>query len=182
MNKEIELKAHVENYKSVKKILSEKYGTPVEIHKDDIYYIYKQAGDSYRGQPVRLRVENGKNVVTLKQKSIKDGIELNNELEFGVDNGESFIKYMQLTGARKWVVKTKNGWKYKSSENGYEAVIELCEVSNLGWYLEIEIVIESPDNVQITESKLKIKDILNSAGISEDQIESRYYSDMLLEK
>ncbi|HAK44404.1 MAG TPA: class IV adenylate cyclase [Spirochaeta sp.] len=179
MNKEIELKAWVEQPEIVRTKLESLYGRPQPLEKDDIYYIYRHNTLPEWGQPVRLRTENGINVVTLKQKSVSNGIECNNELEFEVDKPENFIKYMQLTGADAWLTKKKRGWKFAADVNGHEAVIELCEVLTLGWFLEIEIVLSTDNNDRIAESKAQIMKILNSAGVSEDRIESRFYSELL---
>ena len=111
-----------------------------------------------------------------------EGIEVNDELEFMVDDGGNFLRFLKLTGAKEWVAKKKRGWKFVSTEADDDAVIELCEVSSLGWFLEIEIVIDEPDKKKIGEAKLKIRNILRSVGISEDRIEPRYYSEMLIKK
>ncbi|MDC7225530.1 MAG: class IV adenylate cyclase [Spirochaetales bacterium] len=179
MNKEIELKAHVYEPEAVKMRLESLYGAAEAVSKDDIYYIYRTEIDNGRGQPVRLRSENGRNVVTLKQKSVEHGIEVNNELEFGVDIPENFIKYLQLTGADEWLTKKKRGWKFTSDYDRKAAVIELCEITGLGWFLEIEIVLQDPDKQQIDGAEREILSILKKAGIPEDRIEPRYYSEML---
>lgn len=178
MNKEIELKARVNEPEKTKKLLESLYGEAENILKDDIYYIYRNIGTEH-GQPVRLRSENNKNVVTLKQKSVANGVEINDELEFEVDNPENFLKYMQLTGAEQWLTKKKRGWKFDSDTDAGQAVIELCEVIGLGWFLEIEIVIESPEQDQIEKAMNTIHKILEAAEISSDKIEPRYYSEML---
>jgi adenylate cyclase class IV len=61
-----------------------------------------------------------------------------------------------------------------------KAVIELCEVSRLGWFIEIEIVVKSPDDKLIAAAEIQILDILKTAGIPREKIEPQYYSDMLL--
>ena len=182
MNKEIELKARVNDPVEMRSMMDKLYGGGKDISKEDIYYLYGNIpGQSSedRSQPVRLRTENDENVVTLKRKSVDDGIEMNDELEFGVDDQQAFLKFLQLTGASEWLVKTKRGWKYSAEVNGFKAVIELCEVSTLGWFLEIEIVLSSPNDEQAAAAKDTLYNILNKAGLSERDIESRYYSDML---
>ncbi len=184
MNKEIELKAHVDNHQKLLKILTEKYGQPQNISKNDIYYRYGLEERSLPIQPVRLRDENGEYTVNLKRKSVENGIESNEELEFRLEEGEDFIAFMELTGAVRWYNKTKNGWKFTKSveliPGVFEtAVIELCEVSSLGWFLEIEIVLKSPAQTVFDSAKNKILEILKETGISENQIEPRLYSDML---
>ena len=156
MNKEIELKARVKDSAELKKRMERLYGVGEDISKDDIYYLYGNIpglNSEDRSQPVRLRTENDENVVTLKRKSVDAGIEMNDELEFSVDDQQAFLKFLQLTGASEWLVKTKRGWKFSAEVNGFKAVIELCEVSTLGWFLEIEIVLNSPGSVQAAKAR-----------------------------
>ena len=86
---------------------------------------------------------------------------------------------MKLTGAIEWITKNKTGWKYTTTTKAGVAVIELCEVSSIGWFLEIEIVINDPDDNLIAVAEQELHSILNSVGISRDCIEPRYYADLL---
>ena len=185
MNKEIELKAHIDEPGKLKEKLTELFGEPEILEKSDIYYMYESAGDDEQGQPVRLRSENGENIVTLKRKTYTDGIEINDELEFNVDNPENFLKFLDLTGAKGWIKKSKKGWKFrvdKKDGNKDKTLAELCEVSSLGWFLEIETVIDSDDAERIRLAEKKIKMILKDSGVDSKRIEPRCYSDLLLEK
>lgn len=79
MNKEIELKAWVEAPDKIKHKLESLYGEAEDFIKNDIYYIYRNISDGLE-QAVRLRSESGGNVVTVKQKTLEDGVEINNEI------------------------------------------------------------------------------------------------------
>ena len=185
MNKEIELKAWVENPEKLRDFLTEIYGKPEVLDKSDIYYLYPKQDDAHFGQPVRLRKENGLNIVTLKKKSYVNGIEINDEIEFKVDEPENFLKFLELSGASSWIRKTKKGWKFKVNEENSSdgrTLIELCEVSTLGWFIEIETVVESPDQSQIEQAEARIRSVLKKSGVAEEKIEPRCYSDLLIEK
>lgn len=179
MNKEIELKAKVGDPEVFKELLEKKYGSCEPVKKDDIYYRYPQ------GQLVRLRRENNNNCITVKKKTVVNGIEVNDELEFNVDDGAGFLSFMKITGAQEYLNKIKKGCRFTSPEG---AVIELCEVSSLGWFVEIEKVISIPDDVSgkeaelsmIEDAKRVILGILSSIGIPESGLEHRYYSELLL--
>jgi len=179
MNKEIELKASVKEPGKLKNLLMDKYGEFILIDKNDIYYQYPS------GQLARLRRENSSACVTVKRKTMAGGIEVNDELEFHVDNGENFLSFMQLTGAEEYLSKIKKGYRFTSNEG---AVIELCEVSSLGWFIEIEKVVPVPEKEEgtayeinrIEEAKKLILGILDSLGIPESRLEHRYYSELLL--
>ena len=179
MNKEIELKARVENPEAVKKHLSDSYGVCELIKKYDIYYQYPS------GQLSRLRVEDGKNCVTLKRKKTENGIEINDELEFFVDDGEAFLEFLRMTGAVEYIRKIKTGYRYAAVAGDDAVTVELCEVSTLGWFIEIEKVIGG-SGAEITEDDIEyaqklILKVLHETGIPEQDIEKRYYSEMLLE-
>ncbi|MBI9106859.1 MAG: class IV adenylate cyclase [Spirochaetales bacterium] len=179
MNKEIELKAPVFDPDNLKGILIEKYGDYTSIDKDDIYYRYPS------GQLARLRKEGGSNCITVKKKTLAGGIEINDELEFRVDDGESFLSFMQITGAEEYLSKIKKGYRFLSEDG---AVIELCEVSNLGWFIEIEKVVPISEDQAgtraegrlIDDAKSVILGVLESLGIPESRLEHRYYSELLL--
>ncbi len=182
MNKEIELKARVTDPENLKTGLEQRYGDAVNFYKDDIYFLYKNIGGKAEGQAVRLRRTDGENIVTAKRKTLSNGIEINDELEFSVGDGEAFLDFLTMTGASEWVSKKKSGWRFTSGEGRLNAVIELCDVESLGWFIEIEVVLDTADADDLKAAELKIKSILAEMNISEDMIEPRYYSDMLLEK
>ncbi len=181
MNKEIELKARVSEPEALRELLEKEYGGWDRINKDDIYYRYPQA------QLVRLRRENDTNCITVKKKRVMNGIEVNDELEFNVDDGDGFLSFLQLTGAQEYLSKIKKGYRFTSGEG---AVIELCEVSSLGWFIEIEKVISIPQEFAGTESESRLIEdakkvilgILSNLGIPESRLEHRYYSELLLGK
>ena len=174
MNKEIELKAVVSEPEKIRVGLEKRYGKGTEIAKDDIYYLYPS------GQLVRLRREDGRNCITLKRKTVAGGIEVNDELEFHVDDGAGFLSFCGLTGASEYVSKIKTGFRFETAGG---VVIELCEVSSLGWFIEIEMVINPEEGTAgIDEAKESIMSVLKDLEIPEDRIEARSYSELLLEK
>ena len=178
MNKEIELKARVGEPEQLKMKLHEYYGESADFFKRDVYYRYPS------GQLVRLRDEGCGPLVTLKRKTVSRGIEVNDELEFGVSDGEKFLSYCILTGAEEYLRKTKRGCRFSG---GDRISIELCEVEPLGWFIEIEKVVEAsgegsiPDS-EILSAKNDILDILKKLGIGESALEPRFYSAMLLDR
>ena len=178
MNKEIELKARVDKPEETRLELERLFGIGKVISKSDVYF--RQPSE----QMVRLRTEENGCCVTVKRKQLSGGTEINDELEFHVDDPEAFAVFMKISGAEKLYRKSKKGWSYESAEAEGNAVIELCEVSDLGWFLEIEIVIK---NEEITEeiiegAKKALYRLLAAAGIPERMIETRFYSEMIMEK
>jgi predicted adenylyl cyclase CyaB len=58
---------------------------------------------------------------------------------------------------------------------------ELSEVEGLGWFIELEIIADNEDRETIEAGRGRLLSLLKSLGIGEEQIEERYYSDMLME-
>jgi adenylate cyclase class 2 len=191
---EIELKAHVQgNLQNIKRLLSEKAEYMCEFEKEDVYYFPPGPSDIPRSG-VRLRSESRilpdgaheKTVyVTYKTKEERDGIEINDEKEFEVRSSQcgpetAFNEFLKMAGLQPGFSKHKKGWAFSKDE----IKAELLEVEKLGWFLELEIVVndsevsECKDTV-IVEKKERLMEFLSDIGIEKGAIESRYYSEML---
>ena len=72
-----------------------------------------------------------------------------------------------------WIYDTKYG----------QALLELCRIPPLGNFLEIEILCEpkKQDNSKTAGIRNELLNILEKSGISKEQIENRFYSDLLKE-
>jgi adenylate cyclase class 2 len=194
---EIELKAHVpdnlQSIEALKILLSEKAEYLCEFEKEDTYYI--QAADSNIPKSgVRLRAESKifsdgaqeKNVcVTYKTKEVRDGIEINDEKEFEVRSSQCrpetvFDEFLKMMGLKQGFSKRKKGWAFSKDE----IKAELLEVEKLGWFLELEIVVNDVEVFEckdstIEEKKERLMKFLSDLCIEKSAIESRYYSEML---
>jgi adenylate cyclase class 2 len=181
MNWEIEIKAHISEPQQIEQKILQMGGQLIRsYHKVDQYFHMDVApGET---QDFRLRVDGDKALVTFKDKKLKDGLEMNREGEFSVSDPELFEAFMIRLGAHRFIEKRKRGkaFKYK------ELLLELSEVRDLGWFLEIEAVFHkdyethNPKFIQATEQKLFR--VLSSLGISKDAIEPRTYTQMLREQ
>ena len=180
---EVELKAHVDNRNFVIEKLTSFATYDASIKKEDTYWGRIVGGKKIQA---RVRKEVGssgkKNYFTYKQKELREGsdgieIEVNDEKEceiFDIAPVEAFFKDMQLD---IFLEKTKSviSWYFA------DAHIELCTVPPLGDFLEIEILSETSSESDIASCREKILSIFAMCGITEDKIESRYYSEMLRE-
>ncbi len=178
MKKEIEIKAHVSDPDKIRDRLKELYGDPEHIYKDDIYYKFKSSG-----KLVRLRDEGGITVITAKNKTLSGNTEVNDEIEFTVSDNEAFVRFLQLNEAESYIRKTKSGFKYLYGAGDKLITVELCEVTGLGWFIEIEKLVEinSADETSIEAARNDIYKVLSDSGIDETAIEKRFYTEMLLE-
>jgi adenylate cyclase class 2 len=197
MATEIELKAHVLDSETLKVLLCEKAEYSGAFEKEDTYWF----GTS--GMPLsRLRVRKEKRSLpdgsgesatfaTYKNKEVKDGIEINDELEFEVNPGPEFEEFLSKMGFKPGISKRKRGWAF--SHEGITA--ELTEVEGLGWFVELEILANGiyadgiyTDGIDtgnreeaVTEGRKKLLDFLAELGIEKEAIESRFYTEMLKE-
>jgi adenylate cyclase, class 2 len=194
---EIELKARVKdgarNVEALKRLLSEKAEYLYAFEKDDTYYFPSSPSNIPRSG-IRLRGESKTfpdgtvkkaAYVTYKAKEVRDGIEVNDEKEFEVRSSRYssivvFDEFLKLAGLGPGLSKHKRGWAFSKDEIN----AELLEVEKLGWFLEMEIVVDNveKDIMMIEEKKKRLMEFLSELGIEKDAIESRYYSEMLREQ
>jgi adenylate cyclase class 2 len=187
---EIELKAHVDNHLACKNQLDKLAGVGIAFSKDDAYWFLKTVA-ALPKSGLRIRREKAGNgertLVTYKTKERREGIEINDEHEFEVSDGDCFEELLVRLGLEKRTYKHKQGWSWNYS--GITA--ELAEVSgaanpaipakNLDWFLELEILAEDGADETVTAARQRLLELLEKAGIGEDYIESRYYSELLAE-
>ena len=138
---EIERKAWVKDLEGLRRALTERYGAPFEVEKEDRYYIepgVPHSADSLRSARVtRLRRENEKAIVTAKKRALHGATEVNHEIEFRVDDPVAFDAWIQeALGFEILVEKTKRAFVFRSDC----LTLELCHVKFLGWFLEVEFL------------------------------------------
>jgi adenylate cyclase class 2 len=136
---------------------------------------------------VRLREETNKPLrVNYKKKEIRSGqIEVNDEYEFtigaGLDKKEaekeklSFETFLSSAGFSPSMVKHKDTKRW----NFEDTLIEVSYVDKLGDFIEIEILSETADTERTIEAHKKLLRTLEKAGVPEENIETRYYSELL---
>lgn len=190
MATEIELKAHVANPDVVKRLLFINAEYLGAFEKFDTYW-YPESG-SFPGLPwsgIRVRKENttspdGKDkfsyLVTYKMKQRRDGIEINDEREFEVMSlrGRTdpvFEEFLVLVGMKLGNSKKKTGLAFFCE--GINA--ELAEVEGLGWFIELEILSENYTEEKYDKEKDRLLHFLDTLGISQEAIESKFYSELL---
>jgi len=192
---EIELKAHIDNSIDYIKRLTILAGEGLAFSKDDAYWF--APGLPVSGLPASgLRIRREKTgqsehtLITWKDKEKRDEIEVNDEHEFEVTSGDDFEELLVRLGLEKRIYKHKQGlsWQYQG------ITAELCEVSgsgnpeggenpgatkNLGWFLELEILAKDDSAEIITAARERLLSLLEQLGVGKENIESRYYSEML---
>jgi adenylate cyclase class 2 len=189
MMKEIEIKAHVDDPERVKNILSGIGRGEISFEKEDVYW--RAPPGTFPGLPpsgIRIRKEtewrNGEAVrrvlVTCKTGRIRDGIEINEELEFGVTDGESMGELLDLLGLKPAVRKHKRGraWIWEEDAGEPPVLAELLELEGLGWFIELEILCGEGEAAP-GRCRTRLLSLLEKTGIGTDRIETRPYTVML---
>ncbi|MCR5699639.1 MAG: class IV adenylate cyclase [Treponemataceae bacterium] len=183
---EIELKAHIDDVENVRKVLNGFATQKGRSFKRDKYYKISTSASTDGYEKVRVRTENGKTYLTFKQKTLMknpDGtsMEVNTESESEINTSETIELIFKSIGAVLSLEKTKDTehWIYTSGK--YEMHIELCNVGNLGNFLEIEVMSDKNDENTVNAIRELEMQILEKCGIGKDKIESKYYEQLLAE-
>ena len=175
MNWEIEIKAHIEDPAEVEKRILALGGTFKRTYtKADRYFAMPS-----QPQEFRLRLDGSTAIVTFKDKTRKDGLEMNREGEFTVSDPENFVALVARLGAELVIEKHKTGKAFVYED----LLLELSEVAGLGHFLEVEAVFEEnhqdkePEFIARTETRLY--GVLEALEIPKRAVEPRPYTQML---
>jgi adenylate cyclase class 2 len=183
---EIELKAWVDDPAAVKRTITQFARYNGAFTKDDAYWfparrapdaslpasgvrLRRETLDSGDGQPVQTTL------VTYKTKEVREGMEINDEREFAVSDGAAFEELLTRLGLSPGKTKQKRGWSW--SHEGI--TLELTEVTGLGWFAELELLTGTDSPEIAAAARKRLLALLQAAGIAEDRIEARYYTELL---
>ncbi len=188
MAKEIELKAHVYDFSlTLEKLrLNKHISNETFAHKLDVYYFNPLINQSFRVRQELLKSNDTliskETILTVKQKSITEGIEQNNEIEVELpyDNFKDTLTFFDSMGFNKTIRKSKTGYSFNFNKFEYPLHIELLEVNDLGWFFEIEFVIDESIDQNIINTLINnLYETLKIFDIPIENIEKRYYSQMI---
>jgi adenylate cyclase class 2 len=175
MTFEVELKARLRQPAVIKARAAE-LGTFVgESFKEDVYF--RRCGDTSRvpADRYRLRREGDKAVVTFKQIIRAGETEVNEEVEFEVNDAHAFFRFAERFGFEPFVVKRKKSQVYRVGRVN----VELNEVEHLGHFAEIEILCK--DEADVPAARAEIISLLSSLGLTDADLEPRRYIVMIQE-
>ena len=175
MATEVELKAWVEEPEAVRARVAARFEPEAEYTKEDVYYRLGHRDGDEAAVEFRLRLEEGRAIVTAKRKRVVNGVEINDEIEYTVSSEAEFERFAEYLGARVFARKRKVGERYRAGS----ATIELSEVERLGHFIEIEWLVEGEDEGEIRRAEEGVRRLLSELEIPEDKIEPRYYIDLL---
>ena len=178
LNSEIEIKAYVKNYESVINFLYQNAKFKKKYFKKDIYYAKEKSikeGNIKTSDCIRLRIEHGGYTFCSKERELIDGVEVNKEREIKVTKKRArfIINFLSsLQKYKEYVRKEKKGsaFIYKN------ALVEVSKIKNLGDFIEIEFL---NSNETIENQIIQLKSILSEIGISDKDIETEPYINLL---
>jgi adenylate cyclase class 2 len=171
MSIEVEIKAWVRNAAHVDAKLREVCRPLREYLKEDVYF--RGPGLDGKHRDVRIRHDDEEAICTFKDKSLRNGLEVNDETEFIVSDAEGLRKLLLALGCEEFLRKVKRGRAY-SYEN---LTVEVSDVEGLGRFIEVERIL--PDREEVAETEKEIRKFLHTVGIENGDIEPRPYLVML---
>jgi adenylate cyclase class 2 len=173
---EVELKARVADPEATRSAVESFADYIRDFDRRDAYF-HGHDWRANRGKKgFRIRVDDGKTVVTFKTKRAEGGIEINREREFEVSDPEAFGEFIARLDCEPFINKRKRGRAYRFGE----LTIELVEVDALGHFIEIEKLLADEEPRSIALAQGEIRSALSLAGIPESAIEGKSYSELLI--
>jgi adenylate cyclase class 2 len=137
-----------------------------EEHQRDTYFKMPER------ELLRVRVVDGGKAL-LGHKAIRDEANTEfDEVECGVGEGEVMMEILKRLGYREWITieKVRRTYRYR------DMTFELNRVRHLGDFVDMEIMTEDPGE------RGRIMAMIERLGYSEEDIEPRLYSELLVEK
>ena len=195
---EIELKAHVADRAAVIEALNGLARYLGAVQKEDCYYgrqggrkcrIRKETPFCAEGQPLPAEQADSKGgpgqarvYFTYKRKELRtDGsgaaLEVNDEKECLLSDAAALEAFLADNGFTLVLSKSKTvlGWLYQDIH------AELCRVPPLGDFLELETFSADRSQEAVAKARKALLALLEKTGIGQEQIEERYYSELLRE-
>jgi adenylate cyclase, class 2 len=138
---EVELKVKIPSLDPVRGRLQKKGAvSDGRVHEHDIYYNAPHRDFGQTDEAVRVRYTDDHAVVTYKGPKIKKfGLKAREELNFAVENGNTFETMLDRLG----FTKTLEVNKWRENFRLGTAMISLDTVDGLGTFAEIEVIAEN---------------------------------------
>ncbi len=143
------------------------------VDKKDLYW----GVDDQEQAMFRIRESREGVLLTRKSKEERsDGLEVNKEIEFTVEPDMRKVhSFFSSLGYIPLYRKEKHGWMWSVNH----LTIELVEVSTLGWYLEMEILLDEVADLSTDRALDELMRVRSALELDYVPLEGRYYSEML---
>ncbi|MEW5960222.1 MAG: class IV adenylate cyclase [Chloroflexota bacterium] len=170
---EVELKARLSQPARIESRAAELGTFQRATFKEDIYFKRRGEGASVPDDRFRLRREGEQAVVNFKHPVETGGLEVNEEVEFTVDDPHAFFQFADRFGFEPFVVKRKQARLFRIGR----AQVELNEVERLGHFIEIEILCDRGG--EVAAARIEIARLLNDLGLDAADLEPQLYIELL---
>ncbi len=173
--REVEIKAHAKDYLAVKAEIENRYGKGKDVRKVDHYF--RRPGEIK--QALRVRENNDHLEFTAKKnsKSMEGENNLEYEVELSLDQLDSSLMFFRALGFEDYFIKRKSGFEWNTGS----VHVELLEVNELGWFLEMESLLPFDcGESDIEKANKELHRLLKVFSLSEDDIEMKSYRFMIL--
>lgn len=170
---EVEIKARLNNPTKTEARAAKLGKFEKEVHKRDVYFRRRGDTDLVPTPRYRLRQVADQAIVTFKHRQLHEGVEVNEETEFEVDDCYNFFKFVDYLGFEPFVVKYKISRVYRLGR----ATVELNEVEYLGHFAEIEILCD--DRATVLIARTEVVRLMMRLGLSPTDPEPRSYLEMI---
>jgi len=174
---EIEVKASVDDPKQLERSLIEFGATPIGIETQaDTYYNAPYRDFGKTDEALRIRVEDGRSVLTYKGPKMDKVSKTRKEVETEIKDIDGMGNILSSLGFFPVATVSK---KRKNFRVG-DFFISLDEVRDLGHFIEVEIGVKDPRNFQ--EKVESIFKFMGKLGINRESSIRKSYLEMILEK
>jgi len=174
---EIEVKASVEYPKQLERSLIEFGATPIGIETQaDTYYNAPYRDFGKTDEALRIRVEDGRSVLTYKGPKMDKVSKTRKEVETEIKDLDGMGNILSSLGFFPVATVTK---KRKNFRVG-DFFISLDEVRDLGHFIEVEIGVKDSRNFQ--EKVESIFRFMGKLGINRESSIRKSYLEMILDK
>jgi len=174
---EVEIKAPNDDIKKYEELLKKKFNGKMEKIKtqEDIYFSHPVRDFKKTDEALRIRIEKNKAILTYKGPKIDKVSKTREEIEVEFKDPEKMSRLLEHLGFRKIAEIRKLRRIYRVGE----MKIVLDEVSELGTFLEVEIVVEEDKYKETLE---KIFEFIEKIGIKKDKLIRKSYLELYIEK
>jgi len=174
---EIEVKASVDDPKKMERSLIELGATPIGIESQaDTYYNAPHRDFGKTDEALRIRVQDGKSVLTYKGPKIDMVSKTRKEVQTEIKDTDNMGNILSYLGFFPVATVSK---KRKNFRIG-DFYISLDDVRNLGNFIEVEISVKDQGNYQ--EKVESIFRFIAKLGINRESTIRKSYLEMILEK
>jgi adenylate cyclase class 2 len=147
------------------------------LHKEARFLGKETYKDTYYSTPkkayIRIRQRGGEYFLDIKRKKTAGGIESNLEMQWKVIDIKEFRSLLKKLSIKAGIRKQKKSQRFKQND----FIIELNHVRLLGYYLEIERIVEKEEMVPRTKKEL-IK-LFKNLGFEPKDFEPKPYLELL---